>query len=384
MSNKVLRDASGLTQTLIAVGDVCLSGLVREVIEQKGADFIFEAVKPWFRGADFRFANLECCVVRTCENVPPQRLDMLAPETAMPALSAMFNVMSVANNHICDYGRRAFINCLTILRQNSIATAGGGKTRREAEEATILSKNGISVGWLAYADWEFGAAVSNASGLNTPGVAILSKRRIMKAVRSLKHNVDIVVVSLHTDIEFADDPDPARIRLCRSIAKSGADVILCHHPHVPQGLEVYDNCLIAYGLGNCVFPVCGNLYMETNSSHTKHSFALRVILDKQGIVQYELLPFQIDTDHRPVPLTGLMAGQLIAHINALSLRLNDRRAIFDKWTIVSRRFIVNHLLNQYYELRKGSIYPLLRFLWVIPHRVIRRAMLGFLYSCLRS
>ena len=236
-------------QTLIAAGDVCLAGDVRKLIEGKGLPYIFDPVSSWLATAEYRFANLECCLIPIGEDFDEQRLDMRADAGLAPALASFFNVVSVANNHSCDYGRKIFINMLQVLEANGIAPIGGGKSRTEAGKAKIISQKGISTAWLAYADWEYGGAVFNASGKNRPGVAILSEHRVRRAVAELTDRADVIIVSLHTDLEFTDDPDPARIRLCRTLAEIGADVILCHHPHVPQGVEVYNNTLIAYGLG---------------------------------------------------------------------------------------------------------------------------------------
>jgi hypothetical protein len=385
MLKQVLRKTNERTVSLVAVGDVCLSGGVRDVIDRMGAERVFDGIRPWLTAADFRFANLECCVVRNGSSISAQRVDMAASESCLPTLATLFDVVSVANNHTCDYGKTQFLDCLAMLKEHGVAAAGGGRNRAQAENPVIMEKSGLSIGWLAYADWTFGAAVANASGTNEPGVAILSRRRILKAIQKLKPHVDVIVVSLHSDIEFSDHPDPSRLSLCRLMAEQGAHIVLCHHPHVPQGVEVHGRSVIAYGLGNCVFPVQGNAYLEANSPHVGHSYALRVLVDHHGAIEYEILPFEIDPTHRPVPLIGERAIQLEQHIAKLSGELADKGAVRAAWSNVCGRLFCGYLVSRfYYGMRQRQFALMWRFICDLPRREKRRLMIGFLRAFVRD
>jgi poly-gamma-glutamate synthesis protein (capsule biosynthesis protein) len=152
--------------------------------------------------------------------------------------------------------------------------------------------------------------------------------------------VDVLVVSIHADLEFVDWPAPHRLALSRRIIEAGADLVLSHHPHVPQGLERHGRGLIAYSLGNFVFPVLGNGYMQQGSVYTGRSFILLVELGRQGYVSHEIVPCRISELFRPEPMSaGAEREAFLAHIQTISAGLADEAALARHWSETAWRYL---------------------------------------------
>ena len=101
-----------------------------------------------------------------------------------------------------------------------------------------------------------------AARRNKPGLFALSRRRLKRTLRSVRRSVDLTIVCIHSDLEFTNYPAPWKVALSRWLVRRGADLVIHHHPHTLQGIEEFRGALIAYSLGNLVFPIHGGEYMD--------------------------------------------------------------------------------------------------------------------------
>ena len=147
------------------------------------------------------------------------------------------------------------------------------------------------------------------------------------------------------DAEFQATPAPDRVNMCRKLARAGVPIILCHHPHVPQGIEVHAGSLIVYSLGNYVFPITD--YMGENSTECAKSFHIEIQVDEQGPVKAVVVPVTIDPDGRPIPATGNQRQELLAMIAHRSQLLTDSDE-------VSRRY--RQMIGKYGKQALKTIY----------------------------
>jgi poly-gamma-glutamate synthesis protein (capsule biosynthesis protein) len=255
--------------TLGAVGDVLMHEAVKQSAAVHGGGagatdggfgWLFAPVADLLSEPDVTFANLETPIAPKASQ-GSRAFVFNAPPAAVSALQrAGVDLVSVANNHAFDQGRAGFEETLRSLEAVGMAYVGGGPAAHPAGPVT-LEKGGLRLGFLGY-----------TYGLNQPGntcpapragakpcvlAAELDRDRVTEDVRQLAGTVDAVVVSLHWGVEYEQQPRAADVELAHRIADAGALVILGHHPHVLQPVELYRRAdgrvaVIAYSLGNFV------------------------------------------------------------------------------------------------------------------------------------
>jgi poly-gamma-glutamate synthesis protein (capsule biosynthesis protein) len=323
------------TITLAAVGDICICGYIRENVRKHGAGWPFELVRDALR-ADMAFGNLECVAYKPGAAEPQARLQMIMDWNEGAGLKeAGFSVLGLANNHILDFGAEHGLQTAGFCESQGIAHVGFGPDQAQARQSAMIERGGIKVGFLSYCE-----DIPALKRQVTPGPAYISEPNILEDIDELKDSgADVVVVSLHADVEFVDWPAPHRVAMSRRLVDAGADVVLEHHPHVTQGVEAYGDGLIAYSLGNFVFPVHGNNYQRTGSPWTDKSFILRVALSKEGYVSHELVPVQIEESGRPAVMSAEAAQAFLERHERISADLADPEALERAWLETARRYV---------------------------------------------
>jgi hypothetical protein len=153
------------------------------------------------------------------------------------------------------------------------------------------------------------------------------------------------VVSVHADIEFMPTPSVPRLEQFRRIARSGANIILGHHPHVPQGCEMVDGCLVAYSLGNFIFPVYSLPYMKRHRADSAYSFLLLAEVAKDGVRSFERVPFEIRPapEERPHPVEGAARDRMLARFAELDAYLQDDEFLRRTWSDFAKRHFESYI-----------------------------------------
>jgi poly-gamma-glutamate synthesis protein (capsule biosynthesis protein) len=147
-----------------------------------------------------------------------------------------------------------------------------------------------------------------------PGVAPLPSTGLLLAqVSAAAQQADFLIVSFHWGVESDYTVNPAERNLAHKVIDAGADLILGHHPHVVQGLEIYKDKLIAYSLGNFVFDHYRRDWGE--------SFILQVVIAKDGPPRGEIIPVYLSSAGVPSPVTGSAAGVTLNRLTSLSAAL---------------------------------------------------------------
>ncbi len=327
------------TVVLGAVGDVSLSRAIGSKMLEDHMDWPFEKMLPHLKKADVLFGNMESVFIP--DDFPREQIDqgvMIAgvggPEGAAALKRAGFDILNMAANHVLDAGSIGLDHTRKCLEEAGILVGGVGWSQEEARQFKIIEKKGIRFGFLCYAEdsnWTLGHT--------NPGYAMVDADMIMGDVRAHRDEVDVLVVSIHADMEFVPTPSVPRIELSRRIAQAGADIILEHHPHVPQGIEMVDGSLIAYSLGNFIFDAHTSAYQKKNGPHTADAFLLLVQVDKTGVRSFERVPASIlePPDERPCPLEGAERNAMLAYFDELDRLLHDEAFVRKTWRAVARR-----------------------------------------------
>lgn len=250
-----------------ALGDVLMQDAVKDAALAKrgerdagedGFGWLWADVADLIAEPDVTFANLESPVAPR-SGKGSRSFVFNAPPAAVRALRAAgVDIVSIANNHLFDQGREGFLETLRELDAAGMAWAGAGERPAEAGPRR-MEAGGISLAFLAWSRFFNDSGNDCPRGTSRPCLqaAVLDPDRAVAAVRRAAGTSDAVVVSLHWGEEYADRPREDDVVLAHRLADAGALVVLGHHPHVLQPIELYRRAdgkvaAIAYSLGNFV------------------------------------------------------------------------------------------------------------------------------------
>ena len=300
--------------TLAAVGDVMLGRRVG----RRHADDPSTPLRPLSRrlaAADLTVGNFESTL--STDGSPTQGGDSFAASRrALPGLRAAgFDLLSLANNHVGDYGERALRQTLDRFADGKIATVGAGRNAEQARRPVILERSGVRVGFLATDSiGETPAATSSRPGTNRldmpPRTGPLDRddlRRITSDISALARRVDTVIVLTHWGTQYTHRPEPSQRTAARAFAKAGADLIIGGHPHWVQGWETAGEAIVVHSLGNFVF----DMDFQTK---TREGIFLEVVLWDGKVKAVEAVPYVIDADFTPRLVSGGRARAILADV----------------------------------------------------------------------
>ena len=245
--------------TLVANGDLMLGRNVAMAMVQNGMFYPFEKMAPLLHNADLTFGNLETPLSQRGTPIPGKGIWFRGDPAAAVALKeAGYDVLCTANNHSLDYDSPALLDTLEVLREQGIDPVGGGKDLDEAVQPVIKKVKGQKIAFIAATEmadifWSYQYPRTFEAKQDSPGVQKFDADQLVNTVSSLRDQVDIIVVSLHWGTEYSDYPEAYQKETAYRLVDAGAKLVIGHHPHCLQGVEMYNGSFIAYSLGNFVY-----------------------------------------------------------------------------------------------------------------------------------
>ena len=242
--------------TLLFVGDIMLS---RDVAKQisKNNDFHFPFLKiaDVVQGADVAFGNLEGPISMRGANQGSIYSFRADPRVIEGLTFAGFDVLSIANNHIWDWGSDALYDTLTFLKDAGIKPVGAGVSYSDANAPTVADVKGRRVAFFAYTNLYPDSFEASDISL---GISDFDLPKVQEAIQQIRGVADVIVVSIHWGEEYKTQSNVEQQAIARALMNAGADLVVGHHPHVVQEVREYAlenrrKAWVAYSLGNFVF-----------------------------------------------------------------------------------------------------------------------------------
>jgi hypothetical protein len=252
---------------------------------------LFKNVTPLLANAHMAVGNLEGPLTERPVAAPTWRFCLRGhPLYAQVLRAAGFGALSLANNHVMDFGWEGAEETIDALSKAGIRTFGAGVNLAAARAPLRMSLAGKNVAFLGYSDVPVNLPIF-ATG-SAPGVALANVEHMIQDIRVAKQNSDLVVVCLHWGHEMLLCPSPGQRKVARQLIAAGANVILGHHPHVLQGIERVNRGLVAYSLGT--YSVCEEEWIGKNRNG--ETFRLMHMGPNDGWRRQAVLTIGVDAD----------------------------------------------------------------------------------------
>src|SRR5690625_1733869 len=276
------------------VGDMMFGRYVENITKQHGEEFIFQYVEPFFRASDYVSGNFEHPVALSDDYTEADKnIHLSAPGKSVDMLKEMnFSVLNVANNHTMDYGEHGRRDTLNLFNETNLDLVGAGRNLEDAEDTiSYQNTNEIRIATLGFTDaYAKGFRATEYRG----GILPFDPTIFIPMIGEASENADLGVVHAHWGQEYDNDPTTRQRELARAMSDAGADIIIGHHPHVLQSMEVYNDTVIFYSLGNFVF--------DQGWTRTKNSAIVQYKLLQDGSGRFEITPLNI-REAQPRPLS---------------------------------------------------------------------------------
>lgn len=346
---------------IVFSGDIC----VREDVDDI---FVTQEVKDFFSKSDFSFCCLEAPYLTKKNQEPSKKAGPnLAQKHVVSSLLHYFTHVTLANNHVMDYGDDGLQDTMSYLDESGIKYGGAGKRYDDIYKPVILSKDGISVAVLCLAEAQFGTSKSRIE--ERAGYAWILSPVVPNIIKEISEQVDVVICFAHAGLEMSDYPLPEWREYYRSLIDYGCDMVIACHPHVIQGKELYKGKEIYYSLGNFFFN------SNIRDGRWNKSLNLCVEIDSNGTrtVQEFFSSFSLNQ------ILAVKEGEDKEHFNKLSHLLCQNHSI-EYYQKVNAEVL--KCWNDFYE--SYFSYPI--FLPCernFKNKIIRRIVFKYLYKIIK-
>ncbi|MCL2431840.1 CapA family protein [Candidatus Bathycorpusculum sp.] len=277
---------AGSVFTAAFVGDIMLGRSLQDASDFYGYESYFKKTSDYFKGVDLVLGNFENPIINDDkEFIATQKSILLsANSNCLEAIkNAGFNMLSLANNHMMDYGVTGMLNTLESLDRAGVAHFGAGRDVNEAKSYQLIDSNGTKIAVLGIN----AVSMQGFASKNTPGILAThtSETAYLDAVSDAASAANVVIVFIHWGDEYTTIVSSNQREIGRKLIDAGADIVIGSHPHILQPIEIYENGIIFYSLGNFIF--------DQGWSRTKDSCIVRYCLDENGQGVFELIPLRI-------------------------------------------------------------------------------------------
>lgn len=288
MSIKGTSSKQGPQITIAFAGDVMLGRLVNEVAKRQSPSYFWGDLKPELLKADLRVINLETAVTKSTKKIDQFKVFYFrADPVAIKILrKAKIDYVSLANNHVLDFGIEGLEDTIRHLDEAGILHAGAGLNHGQAKKPAMFQVKGTKIAILSFTDNESGWKASETQpGTNYLPIGDAGWRELEPQIKEAKKMADFVIVSGHWGPNMVQRPTRAFQDFAHRIIDAGADIFHGHSAHLFQGIEKYKDKLILYDTGDFV-----DDYYVDPSLRNDETFLVKVKIIAKEIKEVKLIP----------------------------------------------------------------------------------------------
>lgn len=273
---------------ILVSGDFCPVGRSEDLINNFALNEAFVDLIPIIRESDISITNLECPLTNSKKAIKKTGPSIKASLNVARFLKESgFNLVTLANNHIMDFGVEGLNSTIKACSEESINYIGVGNNLKEARSIHYQEHASLRIAFINICENEWSIAKEDVAGAN-PLNTITNYYDIKEA----REKADYVLVILHGNNEMYHLPSPRIKELCHFYIDSGANFVICHHSHVYSGYEIYNNGMIFYGLGNFLFD-----NPSIRDDNWNNGIIIQICIDQKRF-HFDIIPVR-QSDNKP-------------------------------------------------------------------------------------
>ena len=293
--------------TIIMAGDVMLGSWGIEEIQKNGLEYPIQNLRSAFSDSDVNMCNIEAPFTSSSDKFPDKTYTFKVPVEYIEVLSKLnIHYVTLANNHIMDYGKSGLEETIKTLNEAGINFSGSGLTESEALEPAVFAIKNKKIAVIAAGaifPKEFWATDTTA------GVFFPWEEKLIAALNNARPTVDYLFVTFHWGAEKRETPKKYQNGLASLCINHGADLVWGHHPHVVQGIELYKGKPVIYSLGNFIF---------ASFSQSANGMVVKAIFNDTEMVSLQILPLNVDNFANPLQPSFFNGQKKIDFINKVT------------------------------------------------------------------
>ncbi|MCW7471482.1 CapA family protein [Leptospira kanakyensis] len=261
-------------------GDVMFNWGVRDSMKTEDPYFPFRSFSSYLTLFDFRFLNLETPILHKTPSADQRKSYVFFGERRDLTVLRMLGIDGVflGNNHTMDFGENGLYDTLELLDEFGIRHTGAGKNTDEALVPITVSKQNTEYRIFSFSDT---GETRLFSGTKSPGAAYFRVGTAERLIKKTKPN-QVNLLSVHWGVEYNPFPMDTERNAAKYLVNAGYKVIIGHHPHVPQGIEVFPKGVVIYSLGNFLF--------GSKNQYLKHNISVVLHFDADKLLFVEVVP----------------------------------------------------------------------------------------------
>ncbi len=292
--------------TLAFAGDVHFAGRIARLLKDPATTF--GPITSVLKSADFTAVNLETPVTSRGQPQPKTYHFATTPGAFVALRDAGVDLVTMANNHILDYGQTGLADTLAAAKAAHFPYVGAGVNAAAAWAPIVTTINGTKIAIVGVSQVAE-LASSWVATAHRPGEAnAINLRQTLAAVRAAKRLARIVIVFMHWGTEGMPCPDQNQLSLAPKLAAAGASIIIGAHAHMLQGSGWLGHTFVAYGMGN---------FLWWKNSYSTATGVLKLTLHPHALLTARLIPAVVSGTGQPIEDQGAVARRALVHYGSL-------------------------------------------------------------------
>lgn len=310
--------------TLSFVGDISLADNfdIMPYYDKRGEGvygILSKEVVDIMNNADIMVANNEFTISDRGSPLNKQYTFRASPNRLNIYKEMGVDLVSIANNHIYDYGEEAFQDSLKYLKEYDIPYVGAGTNIEEAKRAFYYIAGGYKISFISASRAEKNIVTPGATSTSSGVFRCYDNELLINTIKEEKEKSDYVILLIHWGKEDSHELEEVMLKTSKEYVDAGADLVVGSHAHLLQGMEFYKDKLIAYNLGDFIF-----------NRETKDTGILNVNILNDGSMTYDFIPC-IQKDYKTSILSDNDRLRVLNNMNNYSIN-----AIFNTDGSISR------------------------------------------------